>query len=88
MPIGGGWNPAALVAFARRRAAQPARLPQDSRARRLRLDRPAWAAAYTYAWFIGLAIALALYAALTWRRRAPVEPAASAGLGDAEKNSP
>jgi NCS1 family nucleobase:cation symporter-1 len=66
-----GWNPAALIAFA---AGVLPNLPGF-----LKTAAPAafawigdfWAAAYAYAWFIGLAIALAVYAALMWRTRAP-----------------
>ncbi len=65
----GGWNPAALIAFA---AGVLPNLPGF-----LRTAAPSafawigdsWAAAYAYAWFIGLAIALAVYSALMWRRR-------------------
>jgi len=65
-----GWNPAALIAFA---AGVLPNLPGF-----LKTAAPGafgwigdgWAAAYAYAWFIGLAVALALYAALMWRVRA------------------
>jgi NCS1 family nucleobase:cation symporter-1 len=65
-----GWNPAALIAFA---AGVLPNLPGF-----LKTAAPGpfawigdgWAAAYAYAWFIGLAVALALYAALMWRQRA------------------
>jgi NCS1 family nucleobase:cation symporter-1 len=66
----GGWNPAALAAFA---AGVLPNLPGF-----LKTAAPAtfgwigagWAAAYTYAWFSGLAVALALYSLLMWRGRA------------------
>ena len=31
-----------------------------------------WAAAYAYAWFIGLAVALVVYAALMWRPKSVI----------------
>ncbi|RYD52547.1 MAG: nitrate reductase [Sphingomonadales bacterium] len=33
---------------------------------------PLWMGIYTWAWFVGLGIALTVYTALMWRRRAPV----------------
>jgi NCS1 family nucleobase:cation symporter-1 len=65
-----GWNPAALAAFS---AGVLPNLPGF-----LKTAAPAtfgwigagWAAAYTYAWFSGLAVALALYSLLMWRSRA------------------
>jgi len=64
-----GWNPAALIAFA---AGALPNLPGF-----LKTAAPdafgwigaGWAAAYTYAWFSGLAVALAVYSVLMWRRR-------------------
>jgi NCS1 family nucleobase:cation symporter-1 len=65
----GGWNPAAIIAFA---AGVLPNLPgflKTAAPGAFGWIGPAWAAAYTYAWFTGLAVALALYAALMWRRR-------------------
>jgi NCS1 family nucleobase:cation symporter-1 len=67
----GGWNPAALAAFA---AGVLPNLPGF-----LKTAAPGpfawigagWAAAYAYAWFIGLAVALAVYAGLMRRERRP-----------------
>jgi nucleobase:cation symporter-1, NCS1 family len=64
----GGWNPAALVAFA---AGVLPNLPGF-----LKTAAPGafawigdgWAAAYAYAWFIGLALALIVYVGLMWRK--------------------
>jgi NCS1 family nucleobase:cation symporter-1 len=75
----GGWNPAAVIAFA---AGVLPNLPGF-----LKIAAPAafgwigpiWAAAYAYAWFIGLAIAAALYAMLMWRGRSAFEPAGGTG---------
>ena len=64
-----GWNPAALAAFA---AGVLPNLPgflKTAAPDAFGWIGPAWAAAYTYAWFSGLAVALALYAALMRRRR-------------------
>ncbi len=69
-----GWNPAALIAFV---AGVLPNLPGF-----LKTAAPdffqwigtGWAAAYAYAWFIGLFVALGVYVALMWRpaaRRAP-----------------
>lgn len=66
----GGWNPAALVALA---AGILLNLPgflKTAAPDTFAWIGPGWAAAYAYAWFIGLAVAMALYAALMWRRRA------------------
>jgi NCS1 family nucleobase:cation symporter-1 len=38
---------------------------------------PGWAAAYAYAWFIGLFAALAVYVALMWKPGARLAPAAA-----------
>jgi len=65
-----GWNPAALAAFA---AGVLPNLPgflKTAAPERFGWIGAGWAAAYTYAWFSGLFVALALYAALMWRRRA------------------
>jgi NCS1 family nucleobase:cation symporter-1 len=64
-----GWNPAALVAFA---AGVLPNLPgflKTAAPDAFAWIGPAWAAAYTYAWFSGLGVALALYTTLMWRRR-------------------
>lgn len=66
----GGWNPAALIALA---AGVLPNLPgflKTAAPEAFAWIGPGWAAAYAYAWFIGLAVAAALYAALMWRRRA------------------
>jgi NCS1 family nucleobase:cation symporter-1 len=68
-----GWNPAALIAFlAGALPNLPGFLKTAAPAAFGRIG-PAWAAAYTYAWFIGLAIAMAVYLALMWRARGRVE---------------
>jgi NCS1 family nucleobase:cation symporter-1 len=64
-----GWNPAALAAFA---AGVLPNLPgflKTAAPTAFGWIGPAWAAAYTYAWFSGLALAMAVYAALMWRAR-------------------
>jgi NCS1 family nucleobase:cation symporter-1 len=69
-----GWNPAALAAFA---AGVLPNLPgflKTAAPDAFGWIGPAWAAAYAYAWFSGLALALALYAALMWRRRMAPQP--------------
>jgi NCS1 family nucleobase:cation symporter-1 len=70
-----GWNPAALAAFA---AGLLPNLPgflKTAAPGVFGWIGPGWAAAYAYAWFIGLAVALALYSALMWGRRAPAAEA-------------
>jgi NCS1 family nucleobase:cation symporter-1 len=70
----GGWNPAALAAFA---AGVLPNLPgflKTAAPGVFDWIGPAWAAAYAYAWFIGLAIAAGVYAALMWRARKPAVP--------------
>ena len=65
----GGWNPAALIAFA---AGVLPNLPgflKTAAPERFQWIGEGWAAAYAYAWFIGLALALIVYTALMWRRR-------------------
>ncbi|MBV9883160.1 MAG: NCS1 family nucleobase:cation symporter-1 [Sphingomonadaceae bacterium] len=65
-----GWNPAALAAFA---AGVLPNLPgflKTAAPDRFGWIGAGWAAAYTYAWFSGLAVALVLYALLMWRDRA------------------
>ncbi len=59
----GGWNPAALAAFA---AGVLPNLPGfiATAAPRSIAVAPAWMAIYTWAWFVGLFVALAVYAAL------------------------
>ncbi len=74
----GGWNPAALLAFA---AGVLPNLPgflKTAAPGAFAWIGPAWAAAYAYAWFIGLAIALLVYAGLMWRRRSEAQAASSA----------
>jgi NCS1 family nucleobase:cation symporter-1 len=64
-----GWNPAALFAFA---AGVLPNLPgflKTAAPARFQWIGEGWAAAYAYAWFIGLALALTVYAALMWRAR-------------------
>jgi NCS1 family nucleobase:cation symporter-1 len=64
-----GWNPAALVAFL---AGVLPNLPgflKTAAPATFAWIGPAWAASYTYAWFIGLALALALYSVLMWGSR-------------------
>jgi NCS1 family nucleobase:cation symporter-1 len=59
-----GWNPAAVIAFA---AGILPNLPgflKTAAPGAFAWIGPGWAAAYAYAWFIGLAVALALYSAL------------------------
>jgi NCS1 family nucleobase:cation symporter-1 len=66
-----GWNPAALAAFL---AGVLPNLPgflKTAAPERFRWIGESWAAAYAYAWFIGLALALAVYVALMWRSRNP-----------------
>jgi NCS1 family nucleobase:cation symporter-1 len=65
----GGWNPAAVAAFA---AGVLPNLPgflKTAAPSAFAWIGPRWAAAYAYAWFIGLAAAAALYAVLMWRTR-------------------
>jgi len=65
----GGWNPAALIAFL---AGVLPNLPgflKTAAPATFGWIGPGWAAAYAYAWFIGLAIAFAGYSALMWRMR-------------------
>ncbi len=65
-----GWNPAALIAFA---AGVLPNLPgflKTAAPDAFQWIGAGWAAAYAYAWFIGLALAGLLYAALMWSRRA------------------
>jgi cytosine/uracil/thiamine/allantoin permease len=57
---------------------EPARLPQDGGAGSVRVDRAGWAAAYAYAWFIGLFVALTVYAGMMWRPKPGSETAAVA----------
>ncbi|MEA3031576.1 MAG: nucleobase:cation symporter, family [Sphingomonadales bacterium] len=64
-----GWNPAALLAFA---AGVLPNLPgflKTAAPGAFGWIGPAWAAAYTYAWFSGLALAMAVYLMLMWRTR-------------------
>jgi NCS1 family nucleobase:cation symporter-1 len=64
----GGWNPAAVIAFA---AGVLPNLPgflKTAAPGAFAWIGPGWAAAYAYAWFIGLAIAFAAYSALMGRR--------------------
>jgi NCS1 family nucleobase:cation symporter-1 len=66
-----GWNPAALAAFL---AGVLPNLPgflKTAAPERFHWMGESWAAARAYAWFIGLALALAVYAALMWRSRNP-----------------
>jgi NCS1 family nucleobase:cation symporter-1 len=68
-----GWNPAALAAFA---AGALPNLPgflKTAAPGAFAWIGPAWAAAYTYAWFSGLGVALALYTMLMWRSRGRIE---------------
>jgi len=70
-----GWNPAALIAFA---AGVLPNLPgflKTAAPDAFGWIGPAWAAAYAYAWFTGLAVAMAIYPALMWKRRPSLEPA-------------
>jgi NCS1 family nucleobase:cation symporter-1 len=73
----GGWNPAALVALVLSilpnlpgflNAALPASVPHVA---------PVFVTLYTYSWFVGLAIAAIVYAAMMWR--APQSDAYPAG---------
>jgi nucleobase:cation symporter-1, NCS1 family len=71
-----GWNPAALAAFA---AGVLPNLPgflKTAAPGAFGWIGPGWAAAYTYAWFIGLFVALAVYAGLMWRPGARLARAA------------
>lgn len=69
----GGWNPVALVAFA---AGALPNLPGF-----LHTAAPGsfgwigapWTTAYTYAWFSGLVLALAVYTLMMWPNRSPAE---------------
>jgi len=64
-----GWNPPAVIAFA---AGVIPNLPgflKTAAPDAFAWIGPAWAAAYAYAWFIGLALALAVYSALMWKQR-------------------
>jgi len=64
-----GWNPAALAAFA---AGVLPNLPgflKTAAPGAFGWIGPGWAAAYAYAWFIGLAVALLVYGAIMWRSR-------------------
>jgi NCS1 family nucleobase:cation symporter-1 len=64
-----GWNPAALIAFL---AGVLPNLPgflKTAAPNAFGWIGPAWAAAYTYAWFSGLALAMAIYSTLMWRIR-------------------
>jgi NCS1 family nucleobase:cation symporter-1 len=66
----GGWNPAALTALA---AGILPNLPgflKTAAPEAFAWIGPAWAAAYAYAWFIGLALAMGVYTMLMWWRRA------------------
>ena len=69
----GGWNPAALASFA---AGVLPNLPgflKTAAPEAFAWIGAGWAAAYAYAWFIGLAVALAVYAGMMWRSRRPSE---------------
>jgi len=64
-----GWNPAALIAFAGGVLPNLPGFLKTAAPASFAWIGPAWAAAYAYAWFIGLIVALALYALLMGRRR-------------------
>jgi NCS1 family nucleobase:cation symporter-1 len=64
-----GWNVAAVLAFA---AGVLPNLPgflKTAGPERFGWIGEGWAAAYAYAWFIGLTLAMLVYSALMWRRR-------------------
>jgi NCS1 family nucleobase:cation symporter-1 len=70
-----GWNPLALIAFA---AGVLPNLPGflATAAPKAFQVAPFWMTLYTWAWFVGLAVALLAYWGLTWFKLRPAAPAA------------